>query len=97
MGKKKDSTTAKIKQLKSRAEKITTEQLEKAKKIVSDLNQTQHRVGILETQKHQVLHAVAGHQDELALLRSEFQNQYGSIDINLEDGTIKYEEDGGAN
>ena len=40
-----------------------------------------------------MMHQIAGLRDELALLQTEFDKEYGTFDINIQDGTINYKED----
>ena len=90
-------TNAKIKELKGiKSEKITDEQLKKVQELINGLNRTQGEVGILETRKHVLLHQIAGVNDQLAVLQDEFQKEYGTNDINIQDGTINYPENGEA-
>ena len=49
----------------------------------------------LEARKHQALHFIAGVNDELSLLQGELKKQYGTDDINIQDGTINYPEENG--
>ena len=49
----------------------------------------------MESRKHEMLHGVAGLRDDLAKLQTEFQKDYGTFDVNIEDGTIKYPKDNG--
>ena len=50
-------------------------------------------IGQLEARKHQALHFLAGTNDELGLLQSELEKEYGTNDINIQDGTINYPAD----
>ena len=94
--KKESSTTAKIKELTGvKPEKVTDEQLTKIQGIVDKINQTQMNIGQLESRKHQALHYIAGANDELSLLQNELMEQYGTNDINIQDGTIKYPTENG--
>ena len=77
-------------------EKITDEQLEKIQTIVSNINRGQMEIGKFETQKHLLTHKVAQIQEELKGLQEELEKQYGTVNINIEDGSIKYSEDGEA-
>ena len=43
--------------------------------------------------KHEMMHQIAGLRDELTLLQGEFEKDYGTFDINIQDGTINYEDD----
>ena len=83
----------KILDLKSKPEKITDEQLKNVQNTINGINRAQIEIGQMEIQKHEIMHNIAGLRDKLALLQNEFQKEYGTIDINVQDGTIKYEED----
>jgi len=87
MGKKKE----KVVDLKP--QKITDEQLQKVQQIVNTMNRGQMDLGILETRKHRMLHDIAAVQDQLSAMQSEFEKEYGTFDINIQDGTINYKED----
>ena len=87
-------TNAKIKELKGvKPEKITDEQLKKVQDTVNNINRSQLEIGSLELRKHEMMHNVAGLRDELTLLQGEFEKEYGTFDINIQDGTINYEDD----
>ena len=88
------NTNAKIKELKGiKPEKITAEQLKKVQDTVNNLNRSQLEIGSMELKKHEMMHQIAGLRDELTLLQGEFEKDYGTFDINIQDGTINYEED----
>ena len=76
-------------------EKVTEEQLKKIQLLVDRINQTQMSVGQLETRKHQALHYLAGTNDELQVVQNELTDQYGTFDVNIQDGTINYPEENG--
>ena len=87
-------TSRKIKELKGvKPEKITKEQLERVQKSVNDINRAQLEIGTLEVRKHEIIHNIAGTKEELTVLQSEFEKEYGTFDINIQDGTINYEDD----
>ena len=81
---------SKIVDLNPKPEKITTPQLEKVQKVVSDINRAQMEVGRLETQKHMLLHDVTQLQVLLKEVQEELEKEYGTVDISIEDGSIKY-------
>ena len=83
----------KIVDLKSKPEKITDEQLKKVQDTVNSLNRSQLEIGSIELKKHEMMHQIAGLRDELTLLQGEFEKDYGTFDINIQDGTINYKED----
>ena len=91
-------TNAKIKELKGiKPEKITAEQLEKVQNTVNSINRAQLEIGSIELKKHEMMHQIAGLRDELTLLQTEFDKEYGTFDINIQNGTINYPENGEAN
>ena len=88
------NTSAKIKELKGiKPEKITDEQLKKVQDTVNNINRAQLEIGSMELKKHEMMHQIAGLRDELTLLQGEFEKDYGTFDINIQDGTINYGED----
>ncbi len=93
MAKRKTAKAEKIVDLKPKAEKITAEELEKVQNIVNAMNRGQLDLGILETRKHQLLHSIMSVQDQLTMMQAEFEKEYGTFDINVQDGTINYKED----
>jgi len=94
MATKTKGTNAKIKELKGiKPEKITTEQLDKVQNTVNSINRAQLEIGSIELKKHEMMHQIAGLRDELTLLQSEFEKEYGTFDINIQDGTINYGDD----
>ena len=85
----------KVVDLKPKAEKVTDAQLSRIKNIVDRINNAQMNIGQLEARKHQLLHGIAGTNDELALLQDELQKEYGTNDVNIQDGTINYPKENG--
>jgi|TARA_R100001129_G_scaffold174627_1_gene147054 hypothetical protein len=89
-------TSKKIKELKGiKPEKITDGQLEKVQNTVNNINRTQLEIGSIELRKHEMMHNIAGLRDELTVLQKEFEKEYGTFDINIQDGTINYEKENG--
>lgn len=66
---------------------ITKEQLEKITTQQKDLQALLTNVGVLESQKHGFLHQIAEVNKLVEEFKTELQDQYGPININLEDGT----------
>jgi hypothetical protein len=85
----------KIVDLKSKPEKISDDQLKKVQDLVNDINRTQLDLGSMELRKHEIMHGIAGLRDELTLMQSEFEKEYGTFDINIKDGTINYQKENG--
>jgi len=94
--KKENNVTSKIEDLTGvKPEKVTTAQIKKIQNIVERINNAQMNIGQLEARKHQLLHMIAGVNDELTLMQNELREQYGTDDVNIMDGTINYPKENG--
>ena len=83
---------AKIKTKKvEKATKITNDELNKVQSIINNINRAQLEIGSFETKKHNMLHHVGILQDELSKLQVQFKKNYGTDDVNIQDGTINYD------
>tara|TARA_B110001452_G_scaffold230634_1_gene207136 strand:- start:292 stop:570 length:279 start_codon:yes stop_codon:yes gene_type:complete len=87
MGKKKN----KVVDLKP--EKISEEQLTELQQVVSAINKLQFDIGTMEVQKQNALNAVFQGNDKLNEMQGVLTEQYGTNDINIQDGAINYKED----
>jgi hypothetical protein len=70
--------------------KIKKEELEKLQEYNNKLNAIKHDLGLLETQKHSLLHLYADEINKGEELKKELEDSYGKINIDLKDGS--YEE-----
>ena len=75
-----------------KSSKVTNEELNSLQELINNINRNHLQIGQLESQKHSVLHNLAGLNDELVLMRDKFKTTYGTDDINIADGSIKYDE-----
>lgn len=66
---------------------ITKEQLEKVVAQQKNLTAILTNLGALETQKHSLLHKIADLNKEVEEFKFELEQEYGPININLEDGS----------
>ena len=69
--------------------KIKQEELEQLQDQEKKKGAILRDLGILETQKHQLLHAFAIIQDEQDKLKVALEDAYGKINVNLEDGSYE--------
>ena len=76
--------------LKPKVDKISDEHLKEMQEIVNVINNVQFKVGQLEGQKHNLLHELGLSQKKIIDLQNVFQEEYGSFDINITDGTINW-------
>ena len=70
------------------SKKITKEELTTLKEAVDKLNQKQLQLGIIETQKHEILHLFAVLQEDLLKIRKDLEQTYGKVNISVADVTI---------
>lgn len=78
------------------AKSITAEELKQVKEQQSELGTVVNQIGQLEANKHSLLHKIAGINEGIEETKKQLEEKYGSININLEDGTytkIKKEDD----
>jgi hypothetical protein len=66
---------------------ITKEELTKVRDFQSKLFELTQQIGLAETQKHAILHEIAGVNQDQDAVKKELETKYGSININLEDGS----------
>ena len=66
---------------------IKADQLEIIKEHQLKLNKALTNIGFLETQKHSLLHDYAGIVDDVEKYKIELEEEYGAININIEDGS----------
>ena len=76
---------------------ITAEELKTIKEQQLELSTIVNQIGQLEANKHSLLHKIAGINEGIEDTKKQLEETYGSININLEDGTyteIEKEDDG---
>lgn len=69
---------------------ITAEELKTIKEQQTELSGIINQIGQLEANKHALLHKIAGVNEGIEETKKQLEDKYGSISINLEDGS--YEE-----
>ena len=89
-------TSKKIKELNGiKPEKITDEQLKEVQELINNINRSQMELGQMETKKHAMLHHISMLQEGVGKLRETFEKDYGTSDINIQDGVINYTKENG--
>ena len=66
--------------------KIKEEELLLIQEQQKQLNELVHNIGLLESQKHGLLHEIAGVNKDIEDYKEILETEYGQIEINLEDG-----------
>lgn len=67
--------------------KIKKEQLETIQKQQQELNAKLQSLGYLEAQKHGILHDLAALNKDIEDFKTKLEEEYGPVNINLEDGS----------
>ena len=66
--------------------KIKEEELKTIQEQQKKLNELVHNIGLLESQKHGLLHEIAGVNKDIEKYKEVLEKEYGAININVEDG-----------
>ncbi len=70
-------------------DKLTDEELKSVQDQQMKLNTILQEIGVLETKKHAFLHDVANTNEEINEFKKSLEEKYGSVTINLQDGSFK--------
>ena len=73
--------------------KLEEQELTELREQESKKNAILHDLGVLNVQKHGLLHAYANIQAEQEKTKSALEDKYGKINVNLEDGSYEEIED----
>tara|TARA_R110002012_G_scaffold245036_2_gene419993 strand:- start:717 stop:998 length:282 start_codon:yes stop_codon:yes gene_type:complete len=73
--------------------KITKEQLNEIQSVFRAINAAQSDLGSIEIKKHKILHDVIQFQAMANSLQEKLKEEYGDVDVNIADGTIREKED----
>ena len=76
--------------LKPKVDKISKEHLTELQKVINLVNNVQFNIGKIESQKHNLLHELGGVQKQIIDMQDMFTKEYGTHDINVNDGTINW-------
>ena len=66
--------------------KIKEDELKLIQEQQKKLSELINNIGVLETQKHGLLHEIAGVNKEIEEYKDVLEAEYGAININVEDG-----------
>lgn len=93
MAKRKTPKKDKIVDLTPKPEKITDTQLNKLQSTIKTIDHITMELGQMEVKKFSLLKAMKGVQDDITGLREYFKREYGTDNINIQDGTIGYDKE----
>ena len=74
-------------------DKLTEKELKEVQELQNTLYKLTTDIGVLETQKHAILHELAGVNQKQEEVKKTLEDKYGSININLKDGTFELQEE----
>jgi hypothetical protein len=74
--------------------KIKDEELVKLQALVNQISQAQMELGQVESRKFDLIAAIPAFRKDLETFQKELEDEYGKVTINVQDGTIKQNEDG---
>ena len=84
-------TNAKIKELKGiKPEKINEQELAQLQAAIKTIDNLTGEVGSIEVRKHSLLKAMESVHFRLEQQRQKLHKEYGTDNINLQDGSISY-------
>tara|TARA_R110002012_G_scaffold1708_3_gene8283 strand:- start:713 stop:985 length:273 start_codon:yes stop_codon:yes gene_type:complete len=83
----------KVIDLKPKVDKISDKHLDDLQKVVNSINGIQFNIGKIESQKHQLLHRLDGAQQGVQKMQDVLVKEYGTYDVNLDNGTINWPKD----
>ena len=69
--------------------KLETEEYDKIVDFQNKIRTMLQNIGVLESQKHAILHDLAGINEDQEKLKKEIEDKYGAININLGYGSYK--------
>ena len=95
MAKRKTKKVEKVIDLAPKAEKITDEQLKEVQDVINEINRLQMELGMMETKKHSMLHHIGISQESVGKIRTKFEEEYGTADVDIQTGIINYPPENG--
>ena len=90
MAKRKTPKTEKVIDLAPKAEKISEQELSKLQATIGTIDKLTIDVGRMEVQKYGLMKAMENMQQNVETIRKEFNDKYGTDNVNIQDGTINY-------
>jgi len=93
MAKRKTPKAEKIINLTPKPEKITDIELNKLQSTVKTIDHITIDIGNMEIKKYSLLKALENTQKQIEEMRKNFYKEYGTDNINIQDGAIGYPEE----
>ena len=90
MAKRKTPKAEKVLDLNPKPAKISDDHLQRLRSAVGSIDRYTMDIGKLAIHKNTIIKAIDGAQGNIEVLRKEFLEEYGTDNINIQDGTIGY-------
>ena len=74
--------------------KIKDEELVRLQALVNQISQAHMELGQVESRKFDLIAAIPAFRKDLETFQKELEEEYGKVTININDGTIREQEDG---
>ena len=88
--------TPKVKDLKVKSDKLEEKELQDLQSLLKNIDMLHLNIGRTRSAEHDMLHRLAGLNDEVKLMQANFQDKYGDANIDVRTGTLTYEKNGQA-
>ena len=90
MAKRKTKKAEEVINLVPKPEKITDQELNKLQSTVKTIDHITVDIGNMEIKKYALVKALENVQNDIQEMRNDFIKEYGTDNINIQDGTISY-------
>ena len=90
MAKRKTKKAEEVINLVPKPEKITDQELNKLQSTVKTIDHITVDIGNMEIKKYALIKALENVQNDIQEMRNDFIKEYGTDNINIQDGTISY-------
>ena len=90
MAKRKTKKVEEVINLVPKPEKITDQELNKLQSTVKTIDHITVDIGNMEIKKYALVKALENVQNDIQEMRNDFIKEYGTDNINIQDGTISY-------
>lgn len=77
----------------SKKKKIKKETHKELTELLSLISNTQNQIGVLEANKHELLHDHAVLREKLSEMQANLKEEYGDVVIDVADGTYEERKD----
>ena len=81
----------------TKPEKIDEQELARLQATIKTIDRLTNEVGMLEVRKYSAMKAMGTIQENIEKIRVDFREKYGTDNVNIQDGTISYQNNNTSN